>query len=226
MKKRFHFYCMLFLLSVGCGIAIDTITEFKDFVNGFSEGWHDADVDWGKEEPYKYKDINVFFRPKSFRLGDATLGTDSVYNVLANEKEAVNYNQINVHVSKDKVKMSSLGENLIGFGCILYSVGFIGFWVIFIMIVRSFSRGDVFLHSVANRVTKAAVFLIISYLAQWIVIWGSYELAVSMVQLEGYEIVPHYQYDNSLLYTGFGLILLAQIIKYGKEMKEENELTI
>lgn len=226
MKKRFHLYCMLFLLSVGCGIAIDTITGFSDMVQGFSEGWHDADVDNGKEEPYKYNDINVFFRHKSFRIGDAALGTDSVFNVKANEKEAVNYNKVTVHVSKEKVEMSSLGETLIGVGSLLYSVGILGFWVIFIMIVRSVSKGDVFLHFIANRMTKAAVFLILVYVGQWIVIWGSYEMTVSMVQLEGYEIVPHFQYDNSYLYTGFGLILLAQIIKYGKEMKEENELTI
>ena len=34
------------------------------------------------------------------------------------------------------------------------------------------------------------------------------------------------EYCNSDLYIAFGLLLLAQIIKHGKELKEEQELTI
>lgn len=218
MKKKFHIYCVLFLLSVGCGIAIDVITGYKEMVQSFNAGWH------GEEEPYN--DINVTFRPKSFRTENATFGTDSVYNVITKEKEAVHFNNAVVHVGKDKVELPSFADKLIGLGSLLYVVGILGFWYIFVGIVRSFNDGEVFHHFVASRIMKTSVFLLVMYLAQWIITWGWNDISQSMVQIEGYEIVPHFQYNNSYLYTAFGLMLLAQIIKHGKELKEENELTI
>ena len=40
MKKKFHIYCVLFLLSIGCGIAIDVITGYKEMAQSFNAGWH------------------------------------------------------------------------------------------------------------------------------------------------------------------------------------------
>lgn len=230
MKKRFHIYCTLFLLSIGCGIAIDAITEYEEisdsFSAGWNSGWNSAYAQKGEEGSYKYYDIAVSFRPVSATAKDATFGTDSVYNVIAKEKEEVHYNNVVMHIGNDKVEWPSFGENILGLGSLLYIIGIIGFWYFLIVIVRYFRNGDVFLHDIANSLTKAAVFLLVSYLAEWIIIWAWHEMSTSMVELEGYEIVPHFDYNNTHLYISFGLLLLAQIIKYGKEMKEENELTI
>ena len=48
----------------------------------------------------------------------------------------------------------------------------------------------------------------------------------SMIQLEGYEIDIPNTPDNIMLYVAIGLMLIAQIFSLGRQMKEEQELTI
>lgn len=225
MKKKFNLYCLMFILSVAFGITIDFVTGFTDFKNGFMEGWRSADEEWGKVAPYEYDNAIVTFRPKSLYL-DNVIGKDSIYNEITNEKEAMNYNRIVVQVPKDKASSTTFSNTLLGLGSTLYAVGILGFWVIFFLAIRSVKHGDVFLQSVAAYLTKAAIFLFIVYIGEWMNTWAYYEHAKALVEIANYEIVPWYQYNNSNLFIAFGLMLLAQVIKYGKELKEERDLTI
>lgn len=223
MKKKLNLYCLLFIMAVGLGFALDFVAGIDYFMLGFTEGQKDADAMYGRAEAYKYNDVYVTFRPKSFYQGDTT---DSIYNEITNEMEAVNYNKLTVQVPKEKSQISTLCNVLKGGGSMLYSVGILGFWVIFLLTIRSVKRGEVFLLSVANYLAKAAVFLIVAYVGQWLITWGDYEHAKALVSVANHEVVPNFSYDNSYLYVAFGLLVISQIIKQGKELKDEQELTI
>lgn len=225
MKKKFNLYCLMFILAVGFGVAVDFVTGFNDMRNSIVEGWKDENTDWGKEAPYKYVDLDVPFRTKSFSVDNA-LSKDSIYNRKTQEKEAISYNRITVQVPKDKVQSSTSTDVLIGIGSFLVVIGCLGFWVVFFLAIRSVKRGDVFLSSVASYLNKAAIFLLLVYIGEWVFTWAQYELVKGMVDIANYEIVPNFEYSNSDLYIAFGLLLLAQIIKHGKELKEEQDLTI
>ena len=225
MKKKLNLYCLMFILAVGFGVAVDFVTGFNDMRNSFVEGWKDGNADWGKEVPYKYKDVHVTFRTKSFSVDNAT-SKDSIYNENTKEKEAISYNSITMQVPKDKAQSSTSTDVLIGIGSILVAIGCLGFWVVFFLAIRSVKRGDVFLSSVASYLNKAAIFLLLVYVGEWVLTWAHYEYVKEMVDIANYDIVPNFEYCNSDLYIAFGLLLLAQIIKHGKELKEEQELTI
>ncbi len=215
----------MFILAVGFGITVDFVTGLNDMRNGFVEGWNDGRADWGKVAPYKYEDVPVTFRTKSFSADNA-ISKDSLYNNKTQENEAIRYDRITVQVPKDKAQSSTTTDVLIGIGSILVAVGCIGFWVVFFLAIRSVKRGDVFLTSVASYLNKAAMFLLLVYVGEWVFTWAHYEYVREMVDIANYEIVPNFEYSNSDLYIAFGLLLLAQIIKHGKELKEEQELTI
>lgn len=225
MKKKLNLYCLLFIFAVGFGITLDFVTGFTDIKNAFMEGKRDADEEWRKAAPYRYENADVRFRSKSFSMKQG-IGKDSIYNEITKEKEALSYNRMVVHVPKDKSCSSSYSEFLLGVGSTLYSVGILGFWIIFFMAIRSVKRGEVFLRLVASNLIKAAIFLLIAYVAEWVITWAHYEHAREMVEIANYEIVPNFKYNNSNLYISFGLLLLSQIIKHGTELKEEQELTI
>lgn len=225
MKKKFNLYCLMFILAVGFGITVDFVTGFNDMRNGFVEGWRTADEDWDKVAPYIYKDIPVTFRTKSFSTSNA-IGKDSIYNENTQEKEAINYNRITVQVPKDKAQSTTTCDIFIGVGSILVAIGCLGFWVIFFLVIRSVKRGDVFLSSVASYLNKAAIFMLLVYVGEWVLTWTHYEYVKEMVNIANYEIVPDIEFSNSNLYIAFGLLLLAQIIKHGKDLREEQELTI
>lgn len=225
MKKKLNLYCLMFILAVGFGVTIDFVTGFNDMRNGFVEGWKDSNTDWGKEAPYEYVDVYVPFRTKSFSV-DNVLSKDSIYNKNTQEKEAINYNRITVQVPKDKAQSSFTAVFLTGIGSLLVAIGCLGFWIVFFRAIRSVKRGDVFLSSVASYLNKAAIFLLLVYVGEWVLTWAHYKLVKEMVDIANYEIVPNFEYSNSDLYIAFGLLLLAQIIKHGEELKEEQELTI
>lgn len=229
MKKKLNLYCLMFIFAVGLGITIDFITGFPYMKTEFMEGWRagraDAEAQWGEGEPYKYDDVHVNFLPKS-RFIDNKVGIDSIYNENTKEKEVVEYDKMYVRVPKDKSAQFTSGDVFLGVGCIIYYVGIIGFWVVFFLAIRSVKQGDVFLQSVASYLTKAAIFLLVAYAGEWFFTWADYEHAKELVKITNYELYPNFQYNNSNLYIAFGLMLLSQIIKSGKELKEEQDLTI
>lgn len=215
----------MFIMAVGLGVAVDFVTGFNEMKTSFVEGCRDGNADWGKAAPYKYEDVHVTFRTKSFSADNA-ISKDSIYNDNTQEKEAINYNRITVQVPKDKANSSTFSNVLIGLGSILVAIGCLGFWVIFFLAIRSVKQGDVFLSSVASYLNKASIFLLLVYVGEWVLSWAHYVYVKEMVEIANYEIVPNFEYNNSNLYIAFGLLLLAQIIKHGKELKDEQDLTI
>lgn len=168
----------MFILAVGFGITVDFVTGFNDMRIGFVEGWKDGNADWDKEAPYKYEDVPVTFRTKSFSADNA-ISKDSLYNNKTQENEAIRYDRITVQVSKDKAQSSTTTDVLIGIGSMLVAVGCIGFWVVFFLAIRSVKRRDVFLTSVASYLNKAAMFLLLVY------IWANGYLPGRIMSMSG-----------------------------------------
>lgn len=223
MKKKLNIYCVLFILALILGNGLDFAFSFSDMKRLCSEGIAEVKDNMDNDRFENYNVVGVTFHPKVF-FGDSC--KDSVYNEITKEKEAVYYSSIMVQVPKEKSSSSMENDTLSLIGSIIAIVGNLGFWVIFFITIRSVKRGNVFLLSVSSYLTKAAIFLFVAYVGDWMISWGAYNYAKEMVEIANYEIAPDFIYSSSKLYIGFGLLLLAQIIKHGKELKDENELTI
>lgn len=219
MKKKLNLYCIMFILSIVLGSCVNFAVYFKDIKSMCSAAITEVDK-IGYED---YNPVAISVLPKSL-FNDAP--QDSIYNEITKEKEAVDFDRIEVRVPKEK-SVSSLSNNALStVGSILAMVGFLGFWVVFFKVIRSVKRGDVFISSVASYMKKAAIFLIVAYIGELMDAMAHYIYVTEVIELADYNIIPELHFNDSKLYVAFGLMLLSQIIMHGKELKDEQDLTI
>lgn len=109
---------------------------------------------------------------------------------------------------------------------ILYIVVIVYFWINFLRIIICVNKGLIFDRIIEHRLMKGGWTLLVAYALEWGIAFMFYLYHHSMIQLEGYEIDIPNTPDNIMLYVAIGLMLIAQIFSLGRQMKEEQELTI
>jgi hypothetical protein len=101
------------------------------------------------------------------------------------------------------------------------------FWVAFIKLIIAVNKGRIFEKSMETQFSWCGWCLMGIYLIGWI---G--ELANHLMNLEMFEFANYNQTlgnnapDSIYLYSAIGLLLIGQIFKIARQMKEEQELTI
>lgn len=101
-------------------------------------------------------------------------------------------------------------------------------WILVMVfaLLRNIRNGNVFVSKVAKYLETTGILLAISYVWQFI---GSYIITKhfqNTVAMADYEIVFQNECNSMILIMGLTLMIISQVILLGKEMKEEQELTI
>ena len=101
-------------------------------------------------------------------------------------------------------------------------------WILCLVfkLVRRIRRGEVFVAQVSKYLEITGYLLASLYLMQWIASYALTQYCIHNIQLADYYIVYENDTNSMYLLTGIGLMIISQIILMGKEMKEEQELTI
>ena len=101
-------------------------------------------------------------------------------------------------------------------------------WILCLVIrlLRSIRRGEVFVTQVSKYLETTGYLLTIIYLIRWGVSYGFTEYCRSHIQLADYYIVYKNDANDMFIITGLALMIISQIILMGKDLKEEQELTI
>lgn len=153
-------------------------------------------------------------------------------NVVAN-----NYDDRKVLISKVgdqtcEVNLQNYTTNERGF--IGISIGFsicriaIAIWLLSIIFktIRSIIKGEIFVTKISKNIEKIGIILCVIYLVKWL---GSYILAQYMIDnihLAYHSVVYKNESNIMFLIMGLSLMVVSQIILMGKDLKEENDLTI
>lgn len=131
--------------------------------------------------------------------------------------------------SADKYEKSAIGiSNIICSGiCTVISL-FIILWILVIVFktIRSIRRGEVFVSQVSKYIERSGILLVALYVVDFI---GSLVLTMIFadhIHIAGYHVVFVNGCNHMYLITGFALMIISQIILMGKELKEDQELTI
>jgi hypothetical protein len=93
-------------------------------------------------------------------------------------------------------------------------------------LVQSIRKGEVFVTKVSKYLETAGILLTVLYLFQFI---GSYVIMqyfIREVRLAGYYIVFRNDCNSMYIITGLALMIISQIILMGKDLKDEQDLTI
>ena len=101
-------------------------------------------------------------------------------------------------------------------------------WVLWLIIklITSIRRGEIFVTKVAKYLEITGILLSVLYLNALIVSYGITQYFIANIHLADHSIVFKNECNSMYLLTGLGLMIISQIILMGKDLKEEQELTI
>ena len=214
MKRKFNIYCTIFL----CVLLLGAGSSFIKGSMGFWAGANEAIKFEGQGTP-----LVVSLNPQQ----GLTNYTDSITNTLTGEPMKMSLCNIIVGVNQIQDYQSMAWWNVgITVAFILYFVVIVYFWINFLRIIICVNKGLIFDRIIEHRLMKGGWTLLVAYALEWGIAFMFYLYHHSMIQLDGYEIDIPNTPDNIMLYVAIGLMLIAQIFSLGRQMKEEQELTI
>jgi hypothetical protein len=230
MKKKFKLYCGLLIAAiiVTFGIAWAQGGYFAYLIIQESTKQAKKNLNEGvtKEEALakSREDMRNSFNvtPVELWYSKQTVSTDSIVNLKTGEKMPMEIEMATVY-PKDNGKRLKWK---IGLSYVCFCLWVI-FWIAFFKLIIAVNKGKLFEKSMETQFSWCGWCLMGIYLIGWI---G--ELANHLMNLEMFEFANYNQTlgsnapDSIYLYSAIGLLLIGQIFKIARQMKEEQELTI
>ncbi len=101
-------------------------------------------------------------------------------------------------------------------------------WILFLVfrILYNIRRGEIFVSGVAKSIEIAGMLLTFLYIFQVTTMYILAKYMMAHIKLADYHIVFRNEINSMYIITGLALMILSQIIMMGKELKDEQELTI
>ena len=113
---------------------------------------------------------------------------------------------------------------------VIVAVVIIGFGIWFLGIVfttiRSIRMGEIFISQVAKNIEKIGMILCSIYLIELIASYAITQYLINHIQLAYYAVIYKNECNIMVLIMGLSLAIISQIILMGKDLKEEQDLTI
>lgn len=240
MNKKLKIYSTWFVI-VLIFLLVTSVVHYNSY--GWAQGGHDT-LEFVDEAPEfftrdtleggsvmtKYLptiSYEVYVAPKAARNQRILLSSAKKPYVDKVEKQTYK-------VTMQKVKLETpASETKVGLKAVLLIVSAIVIMVVTIWIlcivyklVRRIRRGEIFVAQVSKYMETTGILLTVLYLFQWVVSYAFTQYCVHHIQLTDYYVV--YKNDTNIMYiiTGLALMVISQIILMGKDLKEEQELTI
>ena len=101
-------------------------------------------------------------------------------------------------------------------------------WILWLVIkfITSIRRGEIFVTKVAKYLEITGILLSLLYLNAFVVSYFITQYFIANIHLADHSIVFKNECNSMYLLTGLGLMIISQIILMGKDLKEEQALTI
>ena len=100
---------------------------------------------------------------------------------------------------------------------------------LFYLIVRLFisvRRGEIFVSRVARYLETTGWLLVVLYVSQYLIAYISAKHLMHYLVLADYAVVFQNNCNNMYIFTGLALMIVSQIILMGRELKDDQALTI
>ena len=105
---------------------------------------------------------------------------------------------------------------------------FVGVWIscLIFKLISRVRKGEIFVAQVARYIEMTGFLLTALYILQLIVSYILTQYLVRNIQLACYDIVFKNDCNSMYIITGLALMIISQIILMGKDLKDEQDLTI
>ena len=137
----------------------------------------------------------------------------------------VDMKKIKVSIPTSRVA-SEVPMYVIGSSAILG--GIVCFWILWLVIdlISRIHHGEIFVAKVARNLEITGILLSVLYLYQLATSYLVTQYFIANIHLADHSIVFKNECNSMYFFTGLGLMIISQIILMGKDLKEEQELTI
>ena len=230
MNKKIKIYSSMLLLVIIVS-ALPNVVHFNSYSSVQNVGEKMELVDYPSDIGINYTSVD----------GDTTYRKSISYevNVVPNihkDRKVLVSNVLDqsCEVTLQKVKLEFPVQNTSGTIpmviaiIIIIGVIAIALWILYIVVktIRSIRKGEIFASQVAKNLEKLGIILSVLYLIQLL---GSYiitQYLISHIHLAYHSVVFKNECNIMFLIMGLSLMVVSQIILMGKDLKEENDLTI
>ncbi|MBO7580457.1 MAG: DUF2975 domain-containing protein [Bacteroidaceae bacterium] len=224
MKKKFNLYCGLLIAAIVFGIGLTMVQTGYQMYTGGKAGWELAKSDHEngvKRDPlWGMKMMNEMAPVEMMRKNPLEI-TDSIVNEKTGEKMAF-MPVVGVVWSKDVGNRMRIIQAIGYFNWVFMII----FWIAFIKLIIAVNKGKIFEKSMETQLAWGGWSVFGMYVLGWVTQLTNHFLNVQTFEFADYNHMITQFPDTALLYSAFGMLLMGQIFKIGRQMKEEQELTI
>lgn len=222
MKNRIKFYAVALLVIYSLTILVELIRESKDFKGSFLSGWNAAREDKAGDRQY----TEIFYL--NVLPNDETHVFSDTYSGI--EGKVYNYEPLTIRVETEVNPQGVSGYYIVFKILFVFAIFVIVpmlFYmpILFFQILRKVISRDIFDESVIRRIMRIGWILVSLGIVYNLYLLSNYSIALEVVRLSDYEILlPSFNF--AIFIFGFVGLIVAEVLKMSKKMKEEQELTI
>lgn len=222
MKKRLNILCLIVMLVLGYSVLHVGYYFFIGFKLGVET------VAENEEDVSKvHKMINMQYInliPKSLSMqGNSDMFVDSVYNEKSQTYVPAAYSSMVVSIETLPSVGRTISNRLFP---PLQLVLYIWAIVLFIRLVISINKSDIFNWRNVRRLRRIGGILIIAFCCTGITAYLNLRGIEEVFSLRGYELSLSDMLDTTILVVGLCSLIVGEIFAIGLRMKEEQDLTI
>ena len=104
----------------------------------------------------------------------------------------------------------------------------VAIWILFLVfkLIRNIRKGEIFVTKVSRYMETAGILLSVLYLYTLAISYTTAQYFIHNLHIADYYIVFKNECNGMYILTGLALMIISQIILMGKDLKEDQELTI
>lgn len=225
MKKKFNIYCGLLIAAIVFGIGITMFQNgylvVQGGIQGFEQAKHERETGKNHDPLRAYKAVRHLTTVEMMpQIGTFLEAPDSITNLKTGKKVPI-LTCVGLVQSKDNYR-----SNVNTFLSNLSLIFIIIFWISFIKLIIGVNKGRIFEQRTESLLAWGGWSVFAMYILNWTEVLVNHFTNVAEFEFSEYNMIILNMPDTALLYSAFGMLLMGQIFRIGREMKEEQELTI
>lgn len=227
MKTKMNIICILIFVSI-----IASFVEF--YINSGGEAW--ADIRRGAQDGWnspEYEGSHIpadteLYRKSSYlniRPKDYSVFSDSVFNEATGKWMPAQYRGTLI-VENEVEHEFGLEKAFIGLSSFIIFIAAIILFIAFIRLILKINKSIIFHWTNVHKLRWIGVCMLVMFASFGLAGWLNYTIDRANIDLPDYVISSEGIWNFSLLISGLGVLLIAEIFAIGLRLQEEQELTI
>ncbi|WP_071148025.1 DUF2975 domain-containing protein [Bacteroides ndongoniae] len=227
MKRRLNILCAIVLLVMGWSVGVSLYYMGLGMTKGVQMGMDAAREMMEEGNSVKLDEVSnmqaVSLFPKFLGEWERELFTDSIRNEKTGRYVPMAYSNLMVSVPVETPAWQKVASSVMGFLVLVANVWAL---VLFIRIVVSVNRSDIFNWRNVRRLRRLGILLIVGFVC---VLLSEYMALCNLREafaLEAYDLALPDSVKVTNLLLGLISLIVAEVFAIGLKMKEEQDLTI